>query len=201
MGKSIASKTLAIAKKRETERLAAVKEQFLEIIRKEFDKKLISYEPWEAVGSTFYTYEKTFDKFASDDLASVCEDIGFNLRHNCSDGSYSLSIPEWIPGNKRTQAQLMLYWFNLKLNKNIKLKKDLARKMCRKALEKIENGDFLESTAGTGYYITVEMLHSEDNQAFKDEITRFFSKKHFYFIGIEVKNIDYDYWIFVISGK
>lgn len=45
MSKSIASKTLAIAKKQEEERLKPVKEEFLNIMRKEFEKRVINCVP------------------------------------------------------------------------------------------------------------------------------------------------------------
>ena len=186
MSKSIASKTLAIAKKQEAERLETVKEKFLNIMRKEFEERIISCDPWTALGTRQYVYQETFDGFNISDLRAVCEEVGFSLGKECY-GSVGLSIPKWVKGQKRTQAQLMLYWSNIEIKRNIKSRKDAAKRMCKEALEKIQNGDFETSKCFGGYEINVIVSYSESNREFKDEVARIFAKKNFKLLNIDVE--------------
>lgn len=194
MSKSIASKTLAIAKKQEAERLETVKEEFLNIMRKEFEERVISCEPWTALGTVRYVYYETFGSFKISDLRAVCEEVGFSLS-NASCGGVGLSIPRWIKGQKRTQAQLMLYWSNIEIKRNIKSRKDAAKRMCKEALEKIKNGDFVTSKCIDSYEIKVIVSYSEDNREFKDEVARIFAKKNFKLLNIDVESGTWKFWI------
>lgn len=187
MSKSIASKTLAIAKKQEAERLEAVKEEFLNIMRKEFEERVISCEPWTALGTTYYGYQERFGGFKISDLRAVCEEVGFLLKNDPGMG-VGLSIPKWVKGQKRTQAQLMLYWSNIEIKRNIKSRKDAAKRMCKEALEKIKNGDFVTSKCIDSYEIKVIVSYSEDNREFKDEVARIFAKKNFRLLNIDVES-------------
>lgn len=187
MSKSIASKTLAIAKRREAERLEAVKEEFLNIMRKQFEERIISCEPWLAVGTKHYVFQETFGKFKISDLKAVCEEVGFSLSNDPYMG-VGLSIPKWVKGQKRTQAQLMLYWSNIEIKRNIKSRRDAAKRMCQEALEKIKDGDFVTSKCIDSYEIKIIVSHSEDNREFKDEVARIFAKKNFKLLDIDVES-------------
>lgn len=187
MSKSIASKTLAIAKRQEEERLEAVKEEFLNIMRKEFEERINSCDPWTALGNTHYVYHETFGGFKISDLRAVCEKVGFLLIIDSCRG-VGLSIPKWIKGQKRTQAQLMLYWSNIEIKRNIKSRKDAAKRMCQEALEKIKNGDFVTSKCIDSYEIKVIVSYSEDNRKFEDEVARIFAKKNFKLLNIDVES-------------
>ena len=189
MSKSIASKALAIAEKREEERLEAVKEEFLNIMRKYFERRIISCEPletWEALDND--EYAQAFKNFNIKDLRQVCEEVGFSLQQDSTIGNYLLSIPKWVKGQKRTQAQKMLYWSNMEIKRNIKSRKDAAKKMCKEALEKIKNGDFESSRLEYNYDIKVKVSYSEDNKEFRDEVASFFEKKNFTLLGIDAKS-------------
>lgn len=189
MSKSIASKALAIAEKREEERLEDVKEEFLNIMRKYFERRIISCEPletWEALDND--EYAQAFKNFNIKDLRQVCEEVGFSLQQDSTIGNYLLSIPKWVKGQKRTQAQKMLYWSNMEIKRNIKSRKDAAKKMCKEALEKIKNGDFESSRLEYNYDIKVKVSYSEDNKEFRDEVASFFEKKNFTLLGIDAKS-------------
>lgn len=188
MSKSIASKTLAIAKKQEAERLEAIKEDFLDIMRKEFGKRVDTCNPWTAVGTTSYIYKKeVFNGFNSNDLKTVAEEVGFKLKSEYSE--VFLSIPEWVKGQKRTQAQLMLYWSNIEIKRTIKSRKEAAKKMCKEALEKLKNGDFETSGKwGNAYEITVKMSYSENTREFQNEVERLFAKKNILLVSIDVES-------------
>ena len=189
MSKSIASKALAIAEKREEERLEDVKEEFLNIMRKYFERRIISCEPletWEALDND--EYAQAFKNFNIKDLRQVCEEVGFSLQQDSTIGNYLLSIPKWVKGQKRTQAQKMLYWSNMEIKRNIKSRKDAAKKMCKEALEKIKNGDFVSSYVDYSYQIEVKVSYSEDNKEFRDEVASFFEKKNFTLLGIDAKS-------------
>ena len=188
MSKSIASKTLAIAKKQEAERLKDVKENFLDIMRKEFGKRVDTCNPWTAVGTKSYIYEEEkFNGFDSDDLKTVAEEVGFKLRSEYRE--VFLSIPEWVKGQKRTQAQLMLYWSNIEIKRNIKSRKESARRMCKEALEKLKSGDFVTTGKwSNAYEISVKMSYSEGNREFKDEAERIFAKKNILLLSIDVES-------------
>ncbi len=184
MSKSIANKTLAIAKKQEAERLQNVKERFLAIMRKEFEKRVATCNPWTAGG--YYIYEKTqFNEFSLDDLERVCKEVGFKVKYGC--GKIGIGIPEWVKGKKRTQAQLMLYWSDIEIKRTIKSRKESAKKMSKEAMEKIKSGDFVLSNQwGVNYEITVKMSWSEnsDSREFKEEVERIFAKINIAFLGI-----------------
>ena len=181
MSKSIASKALAIAEKREEERLEAVKEEFLNIMRKYFERRIISCEPWESsdVWETLDNdeYAQALKNFNIKDLRQVCEEVGFSLLQDSTIGTF-LSIPKWVKGQKLTQAQKMLYWSNIEIKRKIKSRKDAAKKMCNEALEKIKNGDFVSSYVDYSYQIEVKVSYSEDNKEFRDEVASFFEKKN-----------------------
>lgn len=199
MSKSIAKKTLAIAKKREAEQFKSVKEKFLAIIQQDFEDRVRACEPWKAVGDKYYYFATTtFKDFNVEELEMVCKDIGFMLRNYECCGQYGLSIPEWIKGKKRTQAQLMLYWSNIEIKRNIKSRKESARRVCKEALEKLENGDFVASKCKDTYDLTVKMSYSEDNNQFKDEVQRIFERKKIELLGIDVTAGE---WSFRIKEK
>ena len=195
MSKSIASKALAIAKKQEAERLESIKKDFLNIMRNEFEKRVLSCDPWTAVGTVYYIYREEFKEFSSHDLEIVCKDVGFSLQcHHYSAREISLSIPEWLKGQKRTQAQLMLYWSNIEINRKIKSQKDQARKISKEVLQKIKDGDFESTNQFNGYRISVLVTSPfEKSKNFKDDATRFFAKRN-----IKLIDIGNNIWIFDI---
>ncbi len=198
MSKSIASIALAIAEKREEERLEAVKEEFLDIMRKYFEKRIISCEPWEALdGDKYYRYGSAFNGINVEDLIKVCDELGFLLMIDSYAGT-CLSIPKLVKGQKRTQAQKMLYWSNMEIKRNIKSRKDAARKICKEALEKIKNGDFESSRLEYNYDIKVKVSYSEDNKEFRDEVASFFEKKNFTLLGIDAES---NTWNFSIKAS
>lgn len=186
MSRSIVSKTLAIAKQREAERLEVIKEEFLNIMRKEFEKRIIACEPWTAVVTKYYDYQELLRSFLISDLRAVCEEVGFSLSTDPISG-VGLSIPKWVKGQKRTQAQLMLYWSDIEIKRKIKYRKDAAKRICKEALEKIKNGDFVSSKCIDSYEIEVIVSYSEDNRDFKDEVARIFAKKNFKLLDIDVE--------------
>ena len=189
MSRSIASKTLAIAKKHEAERLKAIEEEFLDIMRKEFEERVDTCNPWTAVGTKAYSYHKEiFNSLGATDIKAVAENVGFKLVYEC--GRVYISIPEWVKGQKRTQAQLMLYWSNIEINRNIKSRKAKARKMCTEVLEKIKKGDFVTEPKHFDYYeIVVTVNYSENNREFEDEATKIFAKKNFQLIRIYTESV------------
>lgn len=185
--KSIASKALAIAKKREAERLEKIKEDFLNIMQKEFEERVKNCDPWTAIGTNAYIYrEEMFIKFHSTDLKTVCEDVGFIFEYT-SCGQVRLSIPEWVKGQKRTKAQLMLYWSNIEINRTIKSRKEQAKKACKETLEKIKEGNFITLPKYFGFYSIVVTVSSplEDNFHFKDTVIKFFEKRNFLVEGFD----------------
>lgn len=187
MSNNIASKALAIAKKQEAERLKVVKEDFLNIMRKEFEKRVNTCNPWPVEGTTFFLNRKDFDGFHSSDIKAVSEDVGFKCKYEYP--TCHLLIPEWVKGQKRTQAQLMLYWSNIEINRNIKSRKAQARKMSREALDKIKKGDFItQPKHSESYKIEVTVSYSESNQEFKDEATKIFAEKNFKLISIDTES-------------
>ena len=184
---SIASKTLAIAKKKEKERLKAVKEDFLDIMRKNFENRIISCVPWKALDDSYYKVESLSGNFNINDLSKVCNEVGFLLKFEYPDGIF-LSIPRWVKGPKRTQAQLMLYWSDIEIKREIKARKNVAKKICKEALEKIKSGDFVSSCSKGSYEIKVEVSYSEGTKEFIDEVKSFFEKKNFTLIEIDVES-------------
>lgn len=184
--KSIALKALAIAKKQEAERLKAVEKDFLNIMREEFEERVNTCNPWVAIGVHVYKPEK-FYLFNFNDLKVVSENVGFVCDKNTY-GEITLSIPEWVKGQKRTKAQLMLYWSNIEINRTIKSRKEQAKKACKEALEKIKKGDFVTKPKYSECYeILVTVSHSEGSQEFEDVVREFFAKKNLQFISINTE--------------
>lgn len=186
--KSISIKALAIAKKQEAERLKAIEEDFLNIMRKDFEERVKTCIPWTAIGTMVYSYNPAkFYRIDFNDLKVVSEHVGFVCNENTC-GEITLSIPEWVKGQKRTKAQLMLYWSNIEINRTIKSRKEQAKKACKEALEKIKKGDFVTKPKYSECYeILVTVSHLEGNQEFKDVIREFFAKKNFQFISINTE--------------
>ena len=186
--KSISLKALAIAKKQEAERLKAVEEDFLNIMREEFEERVKTCNPWTAIGTIVYGYNPARFHFIDfNDLKVVSEHVGFVCEKNCY-GQINLSIPKWLKGQKRTKAQLMLYWSNIEINRTIKSRKEQARKACKEALEKIKEGDFVTKPKySVCYEILVTVIHLEGSQEFEDVVREFFAKKNLQFVSIDTE--------------
>ena len=201
MSKSIASKALAIAKKREEIDLKLDYKYTIKILK---HRRIISCEPWESSdvwetldNDEYYEYAQALKNFNIKDLKQVCEEVGFSLLQDSTIGTF-LSIPKWVKGQKLTQAQKMLYWSNIEIKRKIKSRKDAAKKMCKEALEKIKNGDFVSSYVDYSYQIEVKVSYSEDNKEFRDEVASFFEKKKFTLLGIDAKS---NTWNFTIEAS
>lgn len=195
MGKSIASKTLAIAKEREKERLKSIEEEFLTTMQKHFDERTNLCMRWEAIGNSAYTFERYyFKQFEYEDLKIVANNAGFTIVPGDS-YTYKISISEWVKGQKRTKAQLMLYRSNMEINRTIREEKAEARRICRGVLEKIKKGDF-ESPREDGsymekdgsYWIAVKANGSLDSVTMIDEAREFLKKKNFPSLSIDTEN-------------
>lgn len=189
MSKSIASKTLAIVKKQEEERLGIVKENFLDIMRKEFEKRVINCNPWPEASSI--GYRTIFDDFSVADLEVVCKELGFKFRYSSDvPRSYFLCIPRYVKGEKRTQAQLMLYRSNSEIKKRIKFQRQKAKEISKEALEKIKKGDFttLPKHYSSHFEILVTVSYTDDSLEFKKVVKDFFEKKKLHFGYIDTRS-------------
>lgn len=198
MGKSIASKTLAIAKEREKERLKSIEEEFLTTIQKHFDRLIRLSMKWDAIGNRAYEFERNdFGQFQYMDFKIVANNAGFTIVPGDS-YTYKISIPEWVKGQKRTKAQLMLYRSNMEIDRTIREEKAKARRICREVLEKIKRGDF-ESPWKDGsymeedgsYWIAVKVNESLDSVTMINEAREFLRKKNFSRLSIDTEN---DVW-------
>lgn len=181
MSKSIASKTLAIAKKQEEERLKPVKEEFLNIMRKEFEKRVINCVPWPE--DYFFHYIEVFDDFSVADLEVVCKELGFEFEYISNSKIYCLCIPRYVKGKKRTQAQQMLYRSNSEIKKRIKFLRQKAKEISKEALEKIKNGDFTTLPKGhsSHFEILITLSYTDGSMEFENVIKDFFEKKNLHF--------------------
>ncbi len=187
MSKSIKEKALSIAKEQEAERNQEAKEKFLNIMREEFEDRISDCKPWTAIGTSYYRFEEEFDSFLSDQLKTICEDVGFLLKIDCERGIL-LAVPEYIKGKKRTEAQLMIYHSDIEINRRIRAIKAKAREMCKEALEKIKNGYFVSSKVCDSYVIKLTVSYSERSSYFEGEVKRVFEKKGFEFISIHLES-------------
>ena len=180
MGKSIASKTLAIAKKKEAERLKSLKKSVLDEFQKYFDERAKSTDILEE-DEEYLVKGKILYKFNFFEIERICKEAGFLLRKNEISNNVYWSIPKWVKGQKRTQAQLMLYRCNMGIKRNIKSKKEDAKKICKEALEKIKAGNFESEKQQTteAYEIRVKVSYTDNNTFFLNEIIKFFEKKNF----------------------
>ncbi len=184
MSKSIAKQVLAIAEKKEAERLEPIKEEFLAIMRKEFQKYVDACKPWTAISTNastkYYIYSEigTFKDFDLHDLETVARKVGFEIKFEDEKREVHLSIPEWVKGKKRTQAQLMLYWSNIEINRKIKSRKELAQRISKEVLEKLKKGEFVVyKDYDYSYGISVEMSYSDVSNELMYEVKSFFAKK------------------------
>lgn len=179
MSRSIAAKVLANAKKqeaeafkeakrKEAEALKKAKEQekecrkkieseMIAVVQEDMDAKLKDLEEWNHTteeNSRVYQLEEC-SKWPADKVAKIAQGLGFI----CEWGGYqkySIYIPMWKKGEKKTTAQLMLYHHQRALKSQIKKLKEeakvAAKSECQKMLEK---GEYTITRYEKEYMITV----------------------------------------------
>ena len=188
MSKSIAAITLAIAKKLEDERLEAKKNEFLDIMKNDFESRLRAMSFWDATGGKSYIYPDNFFKPLKDnDVINISRELGFCIEKIKYSDKFSISVPEFVKGQRRTPAQRLVYLTNMEIKKRINAERKLAREQFLESIEKLKNGDFTScKSSESTYQITITGRLRSSNPAFSNELSRLFEKKHF----INLKIID-----------
>lgn len=186
MGKSIAKQVMTIADKRETERLKALKDVIHKKFYEHFQKRIDEFKPWEIGISTLdiNSSKITPKGISNTDFRRICTDLGFTIKFATLQ-YYELSVPEWIEGEKRTPAQLLVYHTNIEINRKIKAERAAANEFCKQVIHKLADGDFdvigIDHSENTTTYTIEVLVASPSNRTiyFGDEAIKLLEKRGF----------------------
>ena len=134
MRRSVATKVLAIANKREKEYLKETKDGIITKVQEELDICTKRMQKWEYIhyanGSGYSKGYKRINfpgqSYSRQQLGKILRELGFCCKFD--NETVYIAIPMWEKGEKKTRAQLMLYHHFNSIKKAIKEKKEKEEK-------------------------------------------------------------------------
>ena len=188
MEKSIVEQVIAIAKRKNEERLASFKEKLLQDFEKHFHERAMALNNWLATDKSPYTFDG--EKFNSyninlTDFLTVCKSLGFCVTWSARMGLFSIYIPEYRDNQEKTPAQILLEQFDKDLSEAIKKEEEKAMKLCAEVFKRLCQGDFKVLDAfDERHNIEIIVDHFQLNYYFETKL-REILKEHGFSVSID----------------
>ena len=182
MEKSIVEQVIAIAIKKEEERLKPFKEKVYQDFKENFSKRAEALKPWTAIGGKYYQFNVTkivrygFDR---QDFIKICKDLGFDVYLSSHSDIIEISIPECTEQEK-TPAQVLLEQFNVDFKKAIKAEEAIAEETCKEVLKRLCDGDFkVVDVLDNKYLLDIIVKSGRSNNYFKSKAVEIMAQNGF----------------------
>lgn len=176
MAKSIADQILQELKKEKEDNIKKKQKECLDYIRNTLYKMLSPN--FEKLRETkMYTFDIHAIPFSRESFIHTALSLGFqDIDNNVASPpeEVRLIIPYYEKGKKKTPAQLMIYSFNVEMNKRIKEAKRQACEERKKVWASLKNRDFEFDDKNDGTFIIIIPLSKERGGNLGDQELRDF---------------------------